>query len=143
MRCEVRRAGAAEVLPLRAAVLRPGLPASSAVFDGDAAGVHLIATSAGRVVGVLSLLRVDEAWQLRGMAVAAELRGRGVGSRLLTEAHVLADAAGIDLWCNARVAAAGFYERHGWSREGGVFDIATVGPHVRMRRSPIRGPSAL
>ncbi len=137
----MRRAGAAEVLPLRAAVLRPGLVESSAVFAGEAEGVHLLATSVGVVVGVLSLLPVGEAWQLRGMAVAAELRGRGVGSRLLTEGHALADTAGIVLWCNARVAAAGFYERHGWEREGGVFDLPTVGPHVRMRRSPIRGPS--
>ncbi len=148
MRVEAVAVG--RIRPLRHRVLRPGLPAESAHFDGDdePRAIHLAAIDGGgAVVGCLSLVRrpwvVDgarePAWQLRGMAVEADLRGTGVGRLLLREAdRRIAAAADGDLtgraWCNARSPAVGFYARHGWAAVGPEFEIPTAGPHFRMTK---------
>jgi GNAT superfamily N-acetyltransferase len=135
------------VRPLRAAVLRPGRPPDAAVWAGDAdpTSAHLAAYDAHdpEPVGVVTLLAAAYpgeghadavAYQLRGMAVRSELAGRGVGSALLVAAVELlrGRAAGL-LWCNARVPAATFYERHGFARDGAEFVPPDLGiPHVRM-----------
>ena len=147
MRVEAVAVG--KIRPLRHRVLRPGLAAEAANFDGDGEPetVHLAAFGGGgAVVGCLSLVRrpwvvdgVEEpAWQLRGMAVDAAWRGTGVGRLLLADADErIASAArqhgfaGL-AWCNARSPAVGFYARHGWETVGPEFEIPTAGPHHRM-----------
>lgn len=132
----VRRATRDEILPLRHAVLRPGLPVAEAWFDGDddPATVHAGAfRDDGAPVGCVTLMPRpwrDAAWQLRGMATHPDVRGRGVGKALLA----FAENGRTRLWCNARVAAAGFYAKHGWTVESDEFDLPGVGPHVVMRR---------
>ncbi|MEM7625851.1 MAG: GNAT family N-acetyltransferase [Planctomycetota bacterium] len=132
------------VLPLRAEVLRDGRPMDAAHFDGDHDETtrHLAAISDEEgfdaVVGCVSLMvrpmPGDDAWthQLRGMAVAETHRNQGIGAMLL--AAVARRMPHEALWCNARVPAQRFYERHGWTAVGGVFDVPHHGPHVRMRR---------
>lgn len=153
-----------QILELRHRVLRPGRPAETARFDGDDAattrhycalvaetGALVAETGAplsagvpaapGAVVSCLTLVAATwdgaEAWQLRGMATDERHRRTGLGSRLL--AHALADAAGDGperpAWCNARVGARGFYERQGWVVVSEPFEIAGIGPHVRMLRA--------
>jgi GNAT superfamily N-acetyltransferase len=142
---------AAVVRPLRAAVLRPGRPPDAAVWAGDdeptTAHLAAYAGAAGHdpePVGVVTLLagaypgegHADAvAYQLRGMAVRPELAGRGVGSAMLVAAVELVRGRGAGLlWCNARVPAAAFYERHGFARDGAEFVPPELGiPHVRMR----------
>lgn len=124
---------------LRGRVLRAGRPPEESRFPGDEAEdtVHLGAFAGERCVGVVTLLRERPdlpEMRLRGMAVEPEMQGRGVGAALLRHAERLADAAGLDLWCNARASAVGFYERHGWVREGEPFDIPPIGLHYVMRR---------
>jgi predicted GNAT family N-acyltransferase len=137
--------------PLRCAVLRPDGNDLAWVGDEDATTVHLAArTDAGDVVGVLRLSpapcpwRPDARapWQLRGMATDPSLRGSGVGRVLLVHglAHV-ADRGGELVWCDARVSAAGFYERMGFAVVTEPFDKPGIGPHVGMVRSvPVREP---
>ncbi len=36
------------------------------------------------------------------------------------------------MWCNARVTAAGFYERTGSTVVTGLFDVPPIGRHVGM-----------
>lgn len=144
-----REVGVARILPLRHRVLRPGLPADSANFDGDAEPptIHLAAIDGGgAVVGCLSLVRrpwvvdgaAEPAWQLRGMAVDAAWRSAGVGRLLLAHADErIFQATRQDgftglVWCNARSPAVGFYARHGWETVGPEFEIPTAGPHHRM-----------
>src|SRR4051812_23457492 len=101
MPVEIRRAEFAEVIDLRHAVLRQGLPREAAVFEGDddPASRHYGAFAHGRAVCCASLHRVpwegEPAWQLRGMATAPQFRRRGVGRELmdLMEAELRTDAA--------------------------------------------------
>ena len=138
---EVRLAALDEILALRHAELRPGLPLATACFDGDAEAAtrHFGAFLAdGTVAGCASFMRRDHdgapAHQLRGMATRADLAGRGVGAALLRAAvaHLQQHDGARRLWCNARVAAVPFYERMGWRAVSGVFDVPTVGPHRVM-----------
>jgi GNAT superfamily N-acetyltransferase len=137
----VRRATLAEVLGLRHAELRPGLPLATASFDGDdePETLHVVAIDGDEVVGCASFMRRPyggrPAYQLRGMATRADRRGTGVGAAVL---RFGVDALRGDtalLWCNARVAAVRFYERQGWTVVSDVFDIPTVGPHHVMTRA--------
>ena len=138
----LRPASLAEIVALRHAVLRPGLPPESAAFDGDEAPStqHYGAFDGGAAIGCLSFMRSDRggpAYQLRGMATAAAARGTGIGRALLHFAdEALVAATGIrGLWCNARVESIGFYERVGWEVVSDVFDVPGVGPHrVMIRR---------
>ena len=138
----LRQASLAEIVALRHAVLRPGLPPESAAFDGDDAPStrHYGAFAGGDAVGCLSFMRNDRegpAHQLRGMATADSARGTGIGRALLRFAdEALVAATGIrGLWCNARVESVGFYERAGWEVVSDVFDVPGVGPHrVMVRR---------
>ena len=91
----LRKAALAEILALRHAVLRPGLPPAFAAFDGDGAPSthHYGAFDGADAVGCLSFMRRDrdgEAHQLRGMATAPAVRGAGVGRALLAYAALSA-----------------------------------------------------
>src|SRR3954471_4700574 len=87
-RIELRRARPHEVVDLRHAVLRQGLARQAAIFDGDDAPTtrHYVAVHNGQVVCCVTLLvsrwEDEPAWQLRGMATAADWRNRGVGKAL-------------------------------------------------------------
>lgn len=133
------------VLDLRHAVLRPGRPRESASFPGDddPRTRHWAAWEGDRVIGCASVLDQPLApegprWQLRGMAVATDRQGQGVGGEVLR-----AIQAGIaaPLWCNARERAIPFYLRHGWSVISEPFDVPGIGPHRRMIWSPRGSPS--
>jgi GNAT superfamily N-acetyltransferase len=127
----VRTAGADEVRPLRHKVLRPGRPESSARFaiDQQAETWHLAAYAGDRVVGVVTFFpeaypRAPErrAEHFRSMAVDAEWRGRGVGTRLMREAARRLRDQGVELtWARGRDTALGFYEALGFRVEGDGF----------------------
>ncbi|MDP6529184.1 MAG: GNAT family N-acetyltransferase [Gemmatimonadota bacterium] len=156
---DIRRVGAAEVLPLRARVLRRGMEGEPAAFaeDADSRSFHLAAGFPGAIVGVVSVLPApfpgppeEAGWRLRGMAVREDLRGRGVGALLLRAVDGVMAGEGRPgpLWANARTGAVGFYIRHGWRVLGDEFDIPPIGPHLRILRvaeeagqSPARGSS--
>jgi GNAT superfamily N-acetyltransferase len=132
----------AAVRPLRGEVLRPGQSPAELVFPGDDASgtLHVAVVSGGRVLGVASVMRDvhpreprPDDWRIRGMASRPEMRGRGIGAALLArcEAHAR-EHGGARLWCNARAAARGFYERAGFTAEGEVFDIPSIGAHYLM-----------
>jgi GNAT superfamily N-acetyltransferase len=138
----LRPAAPHEVIDLRHAVLRVGLPRDAAAFDGDELPTthHVVAVDAGgAIVGCATMLASEWerelAWQVRGMAVAPHLRGTGVGRALLAALEARARASGPRLmWCNARKPAAPFYERLGWTIASEEFDIPTAGPHVKMTK---------
>jgi GNAT superfamily N-acetyltransferase len=137
----VRLAAAVEVGDLQQSVLRPEGPLPQDTPLPDSA-LHVGAFDEGHpdvALGAASLLPAPwpgpgvlarPTWQLRSMAVAAGLRGTGVGHRVLRHAVATAHAHGAaSLWAAARVEAVGFYARSGWEVVGPDWVKPGVGPH--------------
>ena len=135
----VREASASEIRPLRHAVLRAGLPLETANLAGDLepSTHHFAAEFQGKIVGCASIVVAqfegEPAWQVRGMAVAPDCRGGGVGRKLLAAIEEVVRGSGHPLmWCNARVPAIAFYERMGWRVVSDEFEVPHAGPHRKM-----------
>ncbi len=146
----------AEVIDVRARILRAGMDPATAHFSGDenSKSVHAVARLNGQVVGVGSLIPEAigdrPALRLRGMAVEAEFRGQGIGSAILERLleapldwtdETSSTGSGVGgyqlIWCLARVGARSLYERHGFVAVGAEFVIDGIGAHVQMLRSPL------
>ena len=138
----IRRVTPADVIDLRHAVLRAGLPRDTAVFPGDESdGARHYGAISGDELLCCATLHPSEwdgrpAFQLRGMATAPHAQRRGLGRLVLEtiERDLLAGGNGGQLWCNARVPAVDFYRSMGWEVASDEFDVPTAGPHVKMTR---------
>ncbi|MFD2091880.1 GNAT family N-acetyltransferase [Blastococcus deserti] len=143
----VDEVAAEETYALRGAVLRPDGGEIVWPGDEDPETFHLAArTPAGSVVGVVRFspapcpwpgagggVIARSSWQLRGMATDPAVRGSGTGRALVVAGLTAVAARGGDLvWCDARVSAAGFYERMGFTVVSEAFDKPGIGPHVGM-----------
>ena len=120
---------------LRMRALYGGRSSARAIYQVDEDGLHIGAyTEAGTLVGCASLFRNSERiLQLRGMGTADSVRGTGVGRDIIRFAESFARMNDVArLWCNARAAAVGFYERCGWAKEGAEFDVSGIGGHFVM-----------
>jgi predicted GNAT family N-acyltransferase len=126
---------------LRRAVLRDGDPTRTVVYPEDDVadtvhlGMHnadgtLIATSSW-TPKQLDAFPGRRAIQLRGMAIAAEAQGAGLGGLLFETAVTRWADAGFELvWARARDSALNFYTKHGCSVVGdGFTDDTTRLPH--------------
>lgn len=130
------------IIDLRWRILRAGLDRSTAIFDGDDLPTtrHVAALRGRRVIGCATILlntwKKEPAWQLRGMAVEESAQGQGVGRTLLLAVEqLIREQSDIRLmWCNARLAAMGFYGGMGWDVASGRFHIPSAGPHYKMIR---------
>jgi predicted GNAT family N-acyltransferase len=138
----VAEVAAEETYALRGAVLRPNGGEITWAGDEDPATFHLAAhTDDGAVIGVVRYSPAPcpwrpmarSPWQLRGMATDAAVRGAGAGRLLVVEGLARVAARGGDLvWCDARVTAAGFYERMGFEVVTDEFEKPGIGPHLGM-----------
>ena len=139
---QIKGVEAEQTYPLRQAVLRPHQELSETALPGDHSpgAAHFAAIDRdGSPLGVVSVLlepapgEQSAAWRLRGMAVAQDQRGQGVGSALFAAvvARVASQGGGL-LWCAARLSAEGFYLRHGMERIGSEWDEPFIGRHVAM-----------
>jgi GNAT superfamily N-acetyltransferase len=141
---------AADCLPLRERILRPGQAPSAYNYpaDGDPRAAHFGLRAGKQLVGVASLLPEPrsakgpggagpEQWRLRGMAVDTDRRGQGLGRMLLQAVQAVTQQRGGGLWFTARVGVRPFYERYGCHAEGDVFDLPGGGPHVLMTWHPV------
>jgi GNAT superfamily N-acetyltransferase len=129
------------VLPLRQRVLRPHQRLAEVITDGDSTGIHFAAFGDDVIVGVASLQSEpagpasEPCWRLRGMAIDPTMQARGVGRAVMSELlDFVARSGGGQIWCAARMAAVGFYERFGFDVIGDVFEEPVIGPHIRMER---------
>ena len=127
---------AIETYPLRLEVLRADTPSRVVTFDGDdgPGTVHLGVRDGTTVVAVStwipSTYNGEPAVQLRGMATAEHLQGRGVGAAVLEAGCVRAAKVAPLVWARARDAALDFYVRHGFAIDGeGFIDETTQLPH--------------
>lgn len=138
----VRRAPLEQIMPLRHDVIIVGTQRPSDDFDGDRNPTtrHYGVFSDGGCVGcaslMLSTLDGASAWQLRGMAVAEDHAGQGVGRELCAfiEDDIRQTSDVQAMWCNARDIAVGFYAKLGWQETGERFEVEGVGRHIRMVR---------
>lgn len=141
----IRPITAGETRPIRHAVLRQGKPFAATVWTGDEDEntVHFGAFDGNTLTGVASVYAAAPPgesgagyFQLRGMAVLPEWRGKRLGAALTRAcvAHAHGKSAQC-LWCNARAHARGFYEHMGFQVSGGMFEIESIGPHFQMRHA--------
>ncbi len=131
---------------LRNAVLRPGQPPEQPTYprEDDPQTLHFAAVEAagGEVLAVGSVMpelhpREPRAgdWRIRGMATRPDLRGRGLGARVLDALERAAREGGAHrVWCNARSGARRFYERAGYETVGEELEIEGIGPHHVMSK---------
>lgn len=140
---DIRPITAAETRPLRQALLRPHRRLDELVYQGDDAleALHAGAFLGDTLVGIASVTPnacpaadLPRPWQLRGMATAPELRGKGYGRALIERCleHIAAHG-GEALWCNGRVSATGFYTAMGFAIISDEFGTET-GPHYVFSR---------
>ena len=135
---KVEQCPTTEILPLRLAVLRDGTISQNPRYDEDdlEGTVHFAVRDqkTGELVGTSTWLprpwRDDptaSAMQLRGMAVAHSVQGRGLGGIMLATGIQHAKKYGSKyVWARARDSALHFYERHGFTEVGeGFIDEAT------------------
>ena len=132
------------IVDLRHRILRAGLPKDAAQFPGDDApntwhvGVFNSQNENAPPICCASFMlnsyKDEPAWQLRGMATDTQHQRKSLGGKLLAaaEAAIVKDSNVRLFWCNARVPAIPFYERHGWKVDSEEFDIPTAGPHRKM-----------
>ncbi|MCL4695126.1 MAG: GNAT family N-acetyltransferase [Candidatus Hydrogenedentes bacterium] len=138
----VRPASLAEIIDLRNEVIIQGTGRTSPEFPGDfdPSTVHMGAFVGDRNVGCATFLESswedEPAWQLRGMATAPDVRGGGIGARLLRESEaVLAQRSPIRLlWCNARKVAIPFYVKLDWKIETDEFLTPGIGMQRKMTK---------
>ena len=104
---------------LRAAVLRRplGLDWEAGAFDGEEKSFHLGVFSGMKLVGCLVLKPIDDIHlKMRQVAIAPEVQGQGVGSRLIAFAEHLAHQAGFrQISAHARETVIPFYRKLGYS----------------------------
>ncbi|MBI5490046.1 MAG: GNAT family N-acetyltransferase [Deltaproteobacteria bacterium] len=114
-------------------IVEQAVPPELEIDEHDDACVHVLARdAAGRPIGTGRLL--DDGHVGR-VAVVAAWRKRGVGAALVRRLIDLARERGMrEVVADAQVRAIGFYERLGFSAEGGEFLDAGI-PHRRMRWS--------
>ncbi|XYI00276.1 GNAT family N-acetyltransferase [Sorangium sp. So ce1128] len=115
-------------------VVEQAVPADIEVDELDADAQHYVVLDGAEVVATMRIVPYDGALKVGRVAVRKDLRGAGLGRRLLEEAIRIGAAQGARaLVLNAQVAAAPFYRKLGFVEEGPIFDEAGI-PHTRMVR---------
>jgi GNAT superfamily N-acetyltransferase len=133
-------------MQLRVAVLRKGTPATDCNYPEDTYPdvVHFGIIHEGIALATSSWFMKEcpekpgvTAMQLKGMAVAENLQGAGLGALLIDAGLALAKERGATIaWARARDSAMGFYERLGFTSTGkGFIDGPTAMPHHIVVRS--------
>ena len=145
----IRKIKSIDTLSLRQEVLRPKNEIAECFYEGDddKTTAHFGALQNDTIVGVISVYKrsnpiicSDHGFQLRAMATASNVRGKGIGLKLLEVAENYAEQNYAEqnyaeqnksnyIWANARTVAIGFYKKAGYTTESQKFEIKGVGPH--------------
>jgi len=138
----IRQISAAETIPLRHSVLRPHQSVDACHYPGDddPKNFHLGAFKADKLISIASYflenhpdLKGTPQYRLRGMATDPDFRNMSAGTLLIKKGNeVLMEKQVPVWWCNARVSAAGYYEKLGLKKLGPQFEIVPIGMHWVM-----------
>lgn len=141
----IKEIPALETFLVRHPVLRPGKPIETCHFEGDTLETtrHFGYFSDEKLVGVASLfkhptslLKEEQQFQLRGMAILPEYQKKGLGEALVNYAETnAAERNGKLIWFNAREIAVPFYKKLGYEIIGDPFDIQDIGKHYIMYKN--------
>jgi len=124
-----------DALPIRHEILWPSKPLSFCKVEGDEAAMHYGVFVEEKLVCVASIYKEGRVARLRKFATLVECQGRGIGSRLITHIiHELEKSDAETFWCDARLSAAGFYEKFGMERQGSEFFKSEVS-YIKMELS--------
>jgi predicted GNAT family N-acyltransferase len=132
---------AKETYGIRLKVLRHGIDLPYQFQeDLDAETFHVGAFLNDNLVGVSSFMKSSHVlfadknqYQLRGMAILPEARGKGCGKELIDFTVQSLQHKDVSiLWCNAREVAVNFYEKRGFSIIGKPFITPQIGMHYIM-----------
>ena len=122
---------------LRERVLRRPLGLSLSADDlcGEDQQVHIVAEEdGGELVGCALVAFLGEETRIRQVAVDERWRGQGVGSELVRRAEKAArERQRLRVMLHARVVAARFFERLGYTAVSEVFTEVTI-PHIKMQK---------
>lgn len=145
---EIKQIKAKDTQDIRHRVLRPEQPESNAIYPNDdlEGTFHLGAFENDVLIGVASfypeksaIIMAPNQYRIRGVAAERGMRLKGVGSALLATGETEIWNRGTEIiWCNARIVAVGFYEKHGYRKVGKSFVIPGIGEHYLMtKENPI------
>jgi GNAT superfamily N-acetyltransferase len=141
---DIRDIDAEEAQPLRAAILRPGVPFEASVYplDYEDESIHMGAFENDELVTVASIFHEpppgeenQTAWRLRGMVTRPAVQRSGYGRAVLRKCiSRIARRGATLLWCNARTDAVDFYRRLQFKPEGVEQRTARGTGFIRMKR---------
>jgi predicted GNAT family N-acyltransferase len=115
-------------------VVEQGVPSELERDPDDDVALHLAACLGGEVIGTLRMVGDGNSVRIGRVAVRAAARRRGIGGRLMAQAEAMAAARGYGaMTLHAQLAVVDFYLRHGYRRDGEVFQEAGI-DHVGMRK---------
>ncbi|WP_232688786.1 GNAT family N-acetyltransferase [Halobacterium zhouii] len=126
-----------DALDVRMAVFveEQGVPESVEVDDHEDEATHFVAYDADTPVATARLREYEPGvGKVERVAVLESRRGEGWGDRVMDALESAASESYDELYLHAQQAAAGFYERRDYEREGDSFEEAGI-PHVAMRKS--------
>lgn len=141
---KIQNITSSETFAVRHPVLRAGKPIETCQFDGDDLDTtsHFGLFIDEKLIGVLSVFKtqninfkVENQFQMRGMAVLPEFQRKGYGEDLVKHCEkYVAQNLGALIWFNARENAVAFYEKLGYQKIGNPFSIANIGIHYVMKK---------
>jgi predicted GNAT family N-acyltransferase len=98
----------------------------------DNRAFHFLAFEAGKAVGTARVVMRQGSAKIGRMAVLKSYRGRGIGTKLLKRAIVMAKKQDAQkIYLHAQVPVIGFYEAMAFQCVGPVFKEAGI-PHRKM-----------
>lgn len=117
---------------IRVFVLEQSVPAEIELDADDRHAIHLLALRSGKAVGTARVVIKHGKAKIGRMAVLRSYRRKGVGTALLKRALALGRRAKTrQIYLNAQMRVAEFYERLGFRAVGKVFIEAGI-RHRRM-----------
>lgn len=116
-------------------VVEQNVPPELEYDEFDAMATHLVALRDEAVIGTLRLLADGAEMKVGRVAVRADLRKTGIGTRLMQHVAQMAAARGArEIVLHAQTSVIGFYRRLGYREESEAFEEAGI-PHLSMRRA--------